>query len=120
MSRREVMVHVRRGDEFLVLHRVEAKGGYWHTVAARVEHDEDWPEAARRELREEAALDGELRELGAFSYEPSMDGRAFAVDAPAGWEPTLDWEHDDYRWCSRADAAALLEWPEPKEMLRAV
>ena len=114
------MVHVRRGDEFLVLHRVEAKGGYWHTVAGRVEPGEDWAEAARRELREEASLDAELRDLGAFSYEPAMEGRAFAAEAPAGWEPALDWEHDDYRWCALADAERLLRWPEPRELLHAV
>jgi 8-oxo-dGTP pyrophosphatase MutT (NUDIX family) len=114
------MVHVRRGGEFLVLHRVEAKGGYWHTVAGRVEPGEDWEEAARRELFEEVALEAELRELGEFSYEPAMVGRAFAADAPPGWEPTLDWEHHEYRWCALAAAEALLEWPEPKAMLHAV
>jgi 8-oxo-dGTP pyrophosphatase MutT (NUDIX family) len=114
------MVHVRRGDEFLVLHRVEAKGGYWHTVAGRVEPGESWLDAARRELLEETALAAEPRELGAFSYEPAMEGRAFAAEAPAGWEPTLDWEHDAYRWLPLADAEALLEWPEPREMLHAV
>ena len=123
------MVHVRRGDEFLVLHRVEAKGGYWHPVAGGVEPGEDWADAARRELEEEAGLTAELRELGAFEYarepweaEPGLrvEGRAFAAEAPAGWEPVLDWEHDEYRWCALADAEALLRWPEPREMLHAV
>ena len=114
------MVHVRRGDEFLVLHRVPAKGGYWHTVAGRVEAGEGWADAARRELLEEAGLGAELRALGAFSYEPAMEGRAFVAEAPDGWEPTLDWEHDEHRWCTLAEAEALLEWPEPREMLRSV
>jgi hypothetical protein len=30
---RESKVMVRRGDEFLVLLRCEADGGYWHVVA---------------------------------------------------------------------------------------
>jgi dATP pyrophosphohydrolase len=114
------MVHVRRGDEFLVLRRVPAKGRYWHTVAGRVEPGESWKDAARRELLEETMLVAEPRAIGAFSYEPAMEGQAFAADAPPGWEPTLDWEHDEYRWCSLADAEALLEWPEPREMLQAV
>ena len=114
------MVHVRRGDEVLVLHRVPAKGAYWHTVAGRVEPGESWEEAARRELLEETGLSAPVRRLGAFSYEPAMEGEAFATDAPAGWEPTLDWEHDEHRWCSLADADALLEWPEPRAMLHAL
>ena len=42
----------------------------------------------------------------------------FQVEAPSGWEPTLDWEHDEARWCSRDEAEALLYWPEPREVLR--
>ena len=29
-----------------------------------------------------------------------------------GWEPRLDWEHDDYRWCPPAEARALLRWAD--------
>jgi len=29
----------------------------------------------------------------------------------------LDWEHDDYRWCSRAEAVELLYWPEPRNIV---
>ena len=34
---REVLIHVRRGDEFLVAHRSPGGGGYWHTIAGGVE-----------------------------------------------------------------------------------
>jgi len=30
----------------------------------------------------------------------------------------LNDEHDDYRWCARDEAIALLHWPEPKALLR--
>ena len=43
---------------------------------------------------------------------------AFLVEAPSGWEPTLNEEHDEYRWCRRDEAIALLHWPEPKNLLR--
>ncbi|MBV8481017.1 MAG: hypothetical protein JOY72_12030 [Actinobacteria bacterium] len=49
-----------------------------------------------------------------------MHVEAFAADAPAGWEPTLDWEHDDYRWVTRAEAAELLYWPEPRELVTVI
>ena len=44
----------------------------------------------------------------------------FLVEVPQGWEPTLNDEHDDYRWCSRDDAVELLHWPEPKALMRSL
>jgi dATP pyrophosphohydrolase len=127
---REVLVHVRRGDEFLVAHRAPVGGGYWHTIAGGVETGEDWEAAALRELREETGLEAtELSELGAFSYTPEawenargprVDVRAFIVDVEPGWEPQLDHEHDEYRWCTREKAMDLLFWPEPAALLRSL
>jgi 8-oxo-dGTP pyrophosphatase MutT (NUDIX family) len=127
-GRLEVLVHVRRGDEYLVVRRTDH--GYWHAVAGGVEAGESWEDAARRELREETGLEArELTPIGGFEYvrepwegDPGMrvDCRAFVVDAPPAWEPALDREHDAYRWCTRDAAAELLFWPEPKELLRSL
>ncbi|MBX5474674.1 MAG: NUDIX domain-containing protein [Thermoleophilia bacterium] len=132
----EVFVVVRRGSEFLVLHRSPRQGAYWHGVAGALEPGEDWHEAAARELREETGLVAEPVEIaGAYAYsvdeEPRYRGllpsgtreivvRTFLVDAPPGWEPQLDWEHDDYRWCTREEAIALLHWPEPRAVMRSL
>ena len=126
----EVMVFVRRGEEFLVLRRSEVQGGYWHCVAGGVEPGEEPVAAAARELLEETGLEGRPVEVPeGFSYAPeSWEPHAaesaaevhvdcFVVDAPAGWEPRLDWEHDEHRWCAHADAVALLYWPEPRRVL---
>jgi 8-oxo-dGTP pyrophosphatase MutT (NUDIX family) len=43
---------------------------------------------------------------------------AFAARAPADWEPTLNDEHDAYRWCSLDEALALLRYEEPREVVR--
>jgi dihydroneopterin triphosphate diphosphatase len=127
---REVLIHVRRGDEFLVAHRSPDSGAYWHSIAGGVEAGEDWHAAALRELREETGLEaGELQPIGEFAYvreswesDPGLhiDVHAFLVEVESHWEPELNEEHDEYRWLPRNEAAALLFWPEPAQLLRAL
>lgn len=128
----EVMVVVRRGDEFLAVHRSPARDAYWHLVSGGVEAGETAAEAAARELAEEVGLGVPVVDLGRrFTYahedweavrvrfaEVAVD--CFLADAPPLWEPTLDEEHDEYRWCTAAEAEALLYWPEPRALVRAV
>ena len=126
----EVLVHVRRGDEFLVAHRSPDSGGYWHPIAGGVEQGEEFHAAAVRELREETGLDAtELQFLGEFAYireswedDPGLrvHVEAFLVDVASGWEPELNDEHDDYRWLRREEATELLFWPEPAALLRSL
>ena len=128
----EVTVYVRRGEEWLVLHRSPRQGAYWHVVAGGVEPGESDAEAAARELLEEVGLEAELVDLErSFEYAPepweprAVFGGPFSVacfraDAPAGWEPVLDWEHDEYRWCTVTDALGLLRWPQPRRVLEEV
>ncbi|HST26310.1 MAG TPA: NUDIX domain-containing protein [Gaiellaceae bacterium] len=127
----EVLVFVRRGDEYLILRRSEKQGGYWHSVAGAVEAGESYAEAAARELLEETRLAAVPRDLNR-PYDYDIEGweahfapgverihvESFLVEAPAGWEPTLDFEHDAYRWCAPADALERLYWPEPREVLQ--
>ena len=128
-----MLVYVRRRDEWLVLLRSARQGAYWHAVAGGVEDGESSADAAARELHEEVGLVATPIDLDrSFSYVPedweprSRNGSGpfrvacYVVDAPPGWEPTLDWEHDEYRWCSRRDAAALLHWPEPRRVLEEI
>jgi 8-oxo-dGTP pyrophosphatase MutT (NUDIX family) len=128
----EVLVVVRRGDEFLVVHRAPTRDAYWHLVSGGVEAGEAAAEAAARELLEETGLAAPVVDLGrrfTYGHEPwetvsvrfaEVAVDCFLADAPAGWEPKLDDEHDDYRWCSAAEAETLLFWPEPREAVRAV
>lgn len=117
----EALVFVRRREELLVLLRAPADGGYWHLVSGAVEPGETDAEAAARELQEETGLErAALERLGDFAYGPGVTSSCFVADAPAGWEPVLNDEHTEYRWCSRDEAEALLHWPEPRALLGAV
>jgi 8-oxo-dGTP pyrophosphatase MutT (NUDIX family) len=126
----EVLIHVRRGDEFLVARRSAASGGYWHPIAGAVEAGETSHAAALRELHEETELEAvELQPLGEFAYTPEpweqspaprIHVEAFLVDVEPGWEPRLNEEHEEYRWLKREEAAALLFWPEPAALLRSL
>jgi len=136
----EVFVVVHRpdaaGPAFLVLERSPERQGYWHLVAGALEPGEDASAAAVRELREETGLDANVTDLGrsyVYSLEeepPDVRARfapdvaeiavtAYAAEAPSGWEPTLDEEHVAYRWCSAAEAVALLFYPEPRDAVLA-
>jgi dATP pyrophosphohydrolase len=136
----EVAIFVARRErsEILVVHRSPANGSYWHTIAGGVETGEGPRDAAIRELREETGLEvRELQPAGTATelwyplteepaerralYDPGVEQvhvDCFLVDAPDDWEPQLDWEHDDYRWCAAADAPGALHWPDTADALR--
>jgi dATP pyrophosphohydrolase len=140
MREAEVAIFVtRRGrSEVLIAHRSPTQGAYWHTIAGGIEADETPLDAAARELAEETGLEGVELHAGvavveyAYPLSDEPPARAvlypeglrevrvhcFVADAPDDWEPTLDWEHDDHRWCTPDDAAATLRWPETADALR--
>jgi 8-oxo-dGTP pyrophosphatase MutT (NUDIX family) len=132
----EVIVVVRREGELLVMRRAPERLGYWSLVSGGLEPEETSWHAAVRELREETGLEAQVHKLSiSLSYSllddpPAIRARyapgvervtvhAFVVDAPAGWEPTLDAEHDLYRWCDLAGALELMKYDTARDALRA-
>jgi 8-oxo-dGTP pyrophosphatase MutT (NUDIX family) len=132
----EIVVVVRRQGELLVMRRAPERLGYWSIVAGGLEPDETSWHAAVRELREETGLEVQVRKLAiSLSYSllddpPAIRARyapgiervtvhAFVADAPEGWEPTLDAEHDLYRWCDLDEALELMAYDTTRDALRA-
>jgi lipoyl(octanoyl) transferase len=132
----EVIVVVRRDGELLVMRRAPERLGYWSLVSGGLEPEETPRVAAERELIEETGLKAQVRELPvALSYSllddpPAIRARygpgietvtvhPFVADAPAGWEPTLDAEHDVYHWCGLDEALELMAYDTARDALRA-
>jgi lipoyl(octanoyl) transferase len=132
----EVVVVVRREGQLLVMRRAPERLGYWSLVSGGLEPEETPDVAAQRELLEETGLKAEVRELPiALSYSllddpPAIRARygpgietvtvhAFVADAPTGWEPVLDAEHDVHRWCDLDDALELMVYDTARDALRA-
>jgi lipoyl(octanoyl) transferase len=139
---RQVLVYVARpaksdGWEWLLLHRLPRRGGFWQGVSGAPVPGEDDAAAVARELREETGLvpDAPPAPLG-YGYLLERRGRedwertyghgvehvteeTYVACAPEGFEPTIAVdEHDAYRWCALDEALARLRFAENREALR--
>lgn len=114
------------GFEFLLLHRVAEKGGYWQPLTGNVDDGEDLKQAAYRETEEEIGhhTDHGLIHSG-YEFEYTKNDTKFhevvyALHLPNDVEPELCPEHDDYMWANMPEAIEKLHWDSNKKGLIAV
>jgi 8-oxo-dGTP diphosphatase len=100
---------IRRGERVLLCRRPSHKrhGGLWEFPGGKLETGESPLDAARRELDEELGL--HATSVEATSFVCQDPGSAFIIeftDVVAEGEPSA-LEHDEVRWVTFAEAAAL-------------
>jgi 8-oxo-dGTP pyrophosphatase MutT (NUDIX family) len=118
---------VVRGEETVVIVPVRRTAGGRRVLAlpkGHVDPGETAPQAATREVREEAGIDAELVEkLGDVRYWYQRDGRRiakevafFLFDYRGGDPADHDAEVEEAVWMPLADAAAQLSYKGEREM----
>lgn len=112
----EVLQLLRRAGAYM--------GGTWQFCSGRIEPGETAAQAALRELREETGV--VPRELSFLShvetfYLPQADAicrrAGFCVVVGRDDAITLNAEHTDHRWISRAQIRRMVTWPGERAAL---
>jgi 8-oxo-dGTP diphosphatase len=112
--------------QVLVIHR--PRHDDWSLPKGKLDPGEDWEEAALREVEEETGLRCRLvRPLGETRYRDAR-GRPKVVrywlmepaagETGAGFTPNR--EVDEVRWCTPAEAAALLSYAHDRSLVAAI
>lgn len=104
---------------YLLLRRSTAKdfgAGAWESVTGRVDQGEGFPQAARREVREELGVEAQIDFLlgtmhfyrGAAIPENELVGVQFGCSLEATQAIRLSAEHAEARWVTPAEAESWL------------
>jgi 8-oxo-dGTP pyrophosphatase MutT (NUDIX family) len=121
-----------------MLRRSKADGGFWHCVAGALDHDETDEDGAARELREETGFASETLSARLYEYAypiglavpehrshypagaTQIEVACFRVNLGEQLVPTLNAEHDAYRWCRFEEARQLFRWATVAEAFQHV
>lgn len=100
----------RSTGRFLIAHRSEAvlQPGTWGTWGGAMDDGESPYAAVTREVREEAGYMGDFDIAPMYVFESgSFRYSNFLVLVDDEFEPHMNWETQDFRWCQYGD------WPSP-------
>jgi len=105
------LVLARSTCRLLIARRAEGtlQAGTWGTWGGAVDAGETPVETVARELREEAGFDRafDAQELFIFRHDTGFTYSNFLVVIEHEFEPTLNWETQDFGWFAFGD------WPDP-------
>ncbi len=115
--------------KYLLLRRSTDKdfaSGAWECVTGRVDQGEGFPEATRREVREELGVEAQIDFIvgtthfyrGEAQPENELIGVQFCCSSEAPEALHLSAEHSEVRWMTAGEADALL--PEGHWLLKAI
>jgi len=99
-----VIINSENREEILLLQTKEDRGFHWQNITGSVEEGENFFDAARRELKEESGLCGEIHELDLnFEFfdrwEKNILEKVFVALVPKTDNIILcDQEHQDFKW----------------------
>lgn len=127
---------LKKGWEYLMLKRVESRGGFWQGVTGAPENNETITEGANREL---------IEETGYISFTLIKTDISYIIPMEVRWEniypkgtkeipeylfiaiihqsipPKIDPnEHTEWKWCTFEEAMQLLKWDDNKSALKCV
>ncbi len=127
---------VKKDVEFLLLKRVESRGGFWQNVTGGVEGSESVVDAVYREVFEETGIRREdvisfienvfECEFETEKFNDLFGKRAIIKSYDFGMQVSKDQkiridpkEHTEYKWATYEEALKLLKWENNKKALKA-
>lgn len=86
----------------------------WGLPGGKVEEDERPSDAAKREVLEEIGFDIGQHKLRLIytneTHAPRFKFYTYSCIVDKEFEPVLNWESDDYTWCTPSDLPSPLHW----------
>ena len=112
---------------FLLLKRIESRGGFWQPITGGANDNETLQAAAKRELYEETQIKDYLNffeDVYYFEFDIEIHSRikeyVFAVEIDTNTDAILSDEHEEKKWCNFEEALKLLKYENNKDGFRKV